>query len=210
MDLSSPRRTRLNPRKRRLQLLDCALSVFARDGLGRANHAAVADMAGVSVATVFHYFPNRDALVDAVLAQVDDFFIQLANEVHRHDSPLREILIAHGLAFLRAAETNSDYVRVWLDWSTAIREQVWPRYLDFQERLITIVADSIRRGRSRGEVSVSVVPEDTARLFVGNAHMAALMNFAPGSGLSLEDLVRRAVAALLSTDVPGNPTAAVS
>jgi len=207
MAISSPRRTRLSPHERRLQLLDHALAVFAREGLGRANHAAIADLAGVSVATVFHYFPSRDDLVDAVLDQVDDFFIRLANQIHdpagpdgpdSHPASLQEVLVAHGLAFLRAADTDSDYVRVWLDWSTAIRDRVWPRYLDFQERLVAIVAGSLRRGRARGEISAFIVPADTARLFVGNAHMAALMSFAPDSGLNLEDLVRRAVAALLT------------
>jgi len=204
MPISSTRRTRLSPRERKLQLLDRALAVFAREGLGRANHAAIAGLAGVSVATVFHYFPSREDLVDAVLDQVDDFFIRLAERIHKpgdtdsHTAPLQEILVAHGLAFLRAAETDSDYVRVWLDWSTAIRDRVWPRYLDFQERLVMIVAGSVTRGRERGEISTFVVAEDTARLFVGNAHMAALMSFAPHSGLNLEDLVRRAVAALLT------------
>jgi len=198
MPATAPRRTRLSPDARRAQLLNCAVSVFARDGLGRGNHAAIAELAGVSVATVFHYFPTRDALVAAVLDQVETFFLDLAEETHRQQGPLPEILVAHGEAFLRAAETHGEYVRVWLDWSTAIRENVWPRFLSFQERLIAIVASSVERGRERGEVAASIDPEDTARLFVGNAHMAALMTFAPPSGLDLDHLVRRAVTALLA------------
>lgn len=198
MPAPAPRRTRLSPDARRAQLLNCAITVFARGGLGRGNHAAIAELAGVSVATVFHYFPTRDELVAAVLDQVETFFLDLAEETHRQQGPLPEILVAHGEAFLRAAQTHSVYVRVWLDWSTAIRETVWPRFLTFQERLVAIVTASVRRGRERGDVAASVDPEDTARLFVGNAHMAALMTFAPSTGLDLHHLVRRAVSALLA------------
>jgi TetR/AcrR family hemagglutinin/protease transcriptional regulator len=197
MSSSAQRRSRLEPGARRAQLLDCALAVFARDGLGRANHAAVARAAGVSVATAFHYFPSREELLDAVLKEVESFFVGLASEIHARDATLPEILVAHGEAFLGAADAHGDYVRVWLDWSTAIRESVWPRYLEFQERLIAIVAASVERGRARGQVPADVDAEDTARLFVGNAHMAALMKFAPNSGLDLNHLVRRAVTALL-------------
>ncbi len=198
MTRPAQRRTRLRPDARRAQLLDCALSVFARDGLGRGNHAAIAELANVSVATVFHYFPTRDELVAAVLDQVEQFFLGLAQDVHAQPAPLVELLVDHGAAFLRAAETHGEYVRVWLDWSTAIRENVWPRFLSFQERLIAIVASSVERGRERREVAASIDPEDTARLFVGHAHMAALMTFAPPSGLDPEHLVRRAVTALLA------------
>ena len=198
MPASPQRRTRLDPTARRAQLLDCALTVFARDGLGRGNHAAIAARAGVSVATVFHYFPSREDLVGAVLDEVETFFIGLASDIHGRDAPLPQLLVDHGDAFLRAADTHSQYVRVWLDWSTAIRESVWPRYVQFQERLVAIVAASLDRGRERGETAESVVAEDTARLFVGNAHMAALMKFAPHPGQDLHRLVRRAVAALLA------------
>ena len=52
-------RTRLSPEKRKQQLLDYSIEVFSRRGIGRAGHADIAEMANVSVATVFNYFPTR-------------------------------------------------------------------------------------------------------------------------------------------------------
>jgi len=189
---------RLPREARRSQLLDCALKVFAERGLGRAGHARIAEAAGVSVPTVFHYFPNREALVDAVLDRVEEFFISLARQTYGDDGTTRDRLVAHGLAFLAAADSHPDHIRVWLDWSTAIREHVWPRYLAFQERLVERVAEAIETGRRHGDVPATVEPASAARLFVGNAHMAAVMKFAPESGLDLPDQVRRAVATLLA------------
>jgi TetR/AcrR family hemagglutinin/protease transcriptional regulator len=195
---AAPPRRRLAPAARRAQLLDRALEVFAERGLGRAGHAQIAEAAGVSVPTVFHYFPTREALVDAVLDQVEDFFVELARTVYEAEGRTDERLVAHGLAFLEAADTHPAHIRVWLDWSTAIREHVWPRYLAFQERLVALVADAIEAGRRKGDVPARVEPASAARLFVGNAHMAAVMKFAPEPGLDLAAHVRQAVATLLA------------
>jgi len=194
----APRR-RLSPVARRAQLLDCALGVFAEHGLGRANHGRIAAAAAVSVPTVFHYFPSRDALVDAVLTRVEEFFTDLAERVHGHAEPALELLVRHGYAFLDAADEQPAYIRVWLDWSTAIREHYWTRYLTFQERLVEIVAGTIAAGQDAGDVPAWVEPDVAARLFVGNAHMAAVMKFAPGTGIDLRLHVRNAAAALLAS-----------
>ena len=196
---ASPPRRRLSPAARRAQLLDCALAVFAERGLGRAGHARIAEAAGVSVPTVFHYFPTREALVDAVLDQVEEYFIALAEDVYRGDGGTAQRLVAHGMAFLAAVDSHPHHIRVWLDWSTAIREHVWPRYLAFQERLVALVAAAIEAGRAGGELSDRVEPESAARLFVGNAHMAAVMSFAPNTGIDLPGHVRQAVATLLAS-----------
>lgn len=194
-----PARRRLTPAARRAQLLDCALRAFAAEGLSGAGHAKVAEIAGVSVPTVFHYFPSREALVDAVLDEVERFFTHLATQLHDQPGDTAAKLTAHGLAFLASVDTHPAHIRVWLDWSTAIREHVWPRYLAFQEALVGIVARTIAVGRRNGEVPDQVDPDSAARLFVGNAHMAAVMKFAPGSSLDLATLVRQAVATLLAT-----------
>jgi TetR/AcrR family hemagglutinin/protease transcriptional regulator len=190
---------RLPPADRRRQLVACAVSACADRGLGRTNHAAVAERAGVSVPTVFHYFPNRDTLVAAVLAEVQRFFLELAREAHTGGGAAAERMVAHGRRFLDAARQHTDYLRVWLDWSTAVREETWPGYLEFQERLVAIVADSIGRD-PRHAASQSFRPEDAARLFVGNAHMAAMMYFAPEAGIDLDEHICRTVALVLGQD----------
>jgi len=191
--------------------MECALRAFAEEGLGRAGHARVADLAGVSVPTVFHYFPTREALMDAVLDEVESFFATLAETVHQRGGTTASVLTAHGLAFLESCESHPHHIRVWLDWSTAIREHVWPRYLSFQERLVQIVAKTIARGIGEGQAPTHVHPGTAARLFVGNAHMAAVMKFAPDTPLDLEGLVRQAVATVLAlplplADIPPSPS----
>ncbi len=187
---------RLPPNERRRQLIGCAIAVCAERGIGRTAHAAVSRRAGVSVPTVFHYFPSREVLLGQVLDEVQRFFLEIARSAHGGGGRAEERLTEHGRRFLAAAAERPDYIRVWLDWSTAIREETWPGYLAFQERLVDIVADSIADDRELAH-GQGFNARDAARLFVGNAHMAAMMYFAPDSGIDLEDHIRRTVTLLL-------------
>lgn len=73
---TTPESTRRRPLRRdaernRLRILSAARTVFAERGL-EASLDEVAHEAGLGVGTVYRRFPNRDALVEALLADVLD------------------------------------------------------------------------------------------------------------------------------------------
>src|SRR5271169_6888931 len=113
----------LDQAERRVLLLQCAIRVFARRGIGAARHAEIAREAEVSVPTVFFYFPTRKALVSAVLEEVARFFTDMNETVHGKRRPAPEIILEHMRAFADAVETHPDHTRVLLEWSTAIRDE---------------------------------------------------------------------------------------
>jgi TetR/AcrR family hemagglutinin/protease transcriptional regulator len=160
--------------------------VFARRGLGAARHAEIAKEAGVSVPAVFFYFPTRADLVDAVLSEVERFYRTMADEMHSQPLPAPQLLLGHGLAFADSVDTHPDHARVWLDWSTAIRDEVWPRYLTFQSYIVKVLEKTIRRGQREGDLAADVDPEDNARLMFGSAHMIAQMKFTQQSPEQIE------------------------
>jgi len=195
-----PRARRLPPTERRTQLLACSLHIFARRGLGEARHAEIAKEAGVSVPTVFFYFPTRVELVDAVLSEVECFYRSMADRIHAQKIATPQILLQHGAAFADSVDTHPDYARVWLDWSTATRDEVWPRYLQFQSYVVKILEKTIRRGQREGDFAQDVNPEDNAYLMFGSAHMIAQMKFTHQSPARIErflhTLVRIAIGGL--------------
>ncbi len=173
-----PRARRLPPEERRAQLLGCALSVFAEHGLGEARHAEIANQASVSVSTVFVYFPTREALVEAVLGEVARFILdEVVAPLQASPAPAPKIIRETALAFANSIDTHPDHARVWLDWSTAVRDRVWPRYLEFQGRILDAFARALERGQREGTLDPHLDVEDAAHLIVGSAHMIAQMKF---------------------------------
>ena len=191
-----PRAARLPPEERRRQLVECAVRVFARRGLDAGRHAEVAEEAGVSVPTVFTYFPTREALVEAVLDAVGRFFLDLADRVQREDRPAPEALLAHARAFADSVDTDPDYARIWLNWSSAVREGVWPRYLKLEAKLVERLAENVRRGQREGDYANDVTPEHAARLGLGAAHMIAQLKFSGAPPDEVESFSRTVVRAV--------------
>ncbi len=193
-----PRARRLDPAERRPILLQCALRVFARRGLGGAHHAEIAREAHVSIPTVFFYFPTREALVTAVLDEVDRFLTDMTVTIHALEGSAPQIVLAHAKAFTDSVDTHPDYARVWLDWSTAVREEVWPQYLKFQENIVSIIAATIRRWRrDQQNIIDDEEAEDDARLMVGSAHMLAQMKFTRCPPEKLDHFMRTLVRATI-------------
>ena len=194
---SSRRRRRapaLDKAERRALLLRWAMRVFARRGLGAARHAEIARAARVSVPTVFFYFPTRKALVSAVLEEVARFFTEMAATVHGKRGPAPELILEHMRAFADAVDTHPDHTRVLLEWSTALRDEVWPLFLRFQERIIATIARTIRRWRLETASDRDPEAEDDARVIAATGYVLVQMKVAklPNSRIErfLQTLVR--------------------
>jgi TetR/AcrR family hemagglutinin/protease transcriptional regulator len=184
----------LDRSERRALLLRCALRVFARRGIGAARHAEVAREARVSVPTVFFYFPTRKALVGAVLEEVARFFTEIAETIHDQHRPAPEIILEHTRAFADAVGTHPDHTHVLLEWSTAVRDEVWPLYLRFQEKIVATIARTIRRWRMETASERDPDAEDDARVIAATGYVLVQMKLAklPASRIErfLGNLVR--------------------
>lgn len=153
------------------------MKVFADRGLGRAGHADVARAAGVAVPTTFTYFKNRSVLVCAVLDAVARYFDAMADRFHGTDQIAPRALLGHAVAFATSVDSDPDYARVLLEWSTAIREDVWPLFLRFQERMIQRCEHTIRRGQLEGSIASDVDAESAALMMIGSSWLVIQMGF---------------------------------
>ena len=68
----SERGQRLWAKDRRQQLVDVASAIIAREGVDRVRIPEVATAAGVTRPVVYKFFPNRQALLVAVLEDFTD------------------------------------------------------------------------------------------------------------------------------------------
>ena len=171
------RAVRMPPEMRLAQLISCAVRVFARNGIGNAGHAQVADEARVSTPTVFLYMPNRQALIDAVLSEVDRFLVDLIEIAAARGSTASGKFLAITRGFANATDTHRDHVKVFLNWGAVVHEETWPQYVEFQDRVIARFESIIDDGVARGELSSSVNSISGSHLIMGSANMIAQMKF---------------------------------
>ena len=52
----------IRSRRRQLDLLEAATRVFARDGIAKAKMADIAAEAGISVSSIYDYYPSKEDL----------------------------------------------------------------------------------------------------------------------------------------------------
>ena len=181
------RASRLPPAERRRQLTTCAVQVFARYGLGNAGHAQVADEAAVSTPTVFLYLPNRQALIDAALDEVAGYLVAMVESAAATEHHAGAKLLAVMRAFADAIDSDPDYVKVFLNWSTVVHDDTWPQYVAFQDQILDLLECIITDGAASGDIPETVDPVSGAHLVMGSAHMIAQMKF---RGRSHDDIDR--------------------
>src|SRR5262245_39225928 len=87
------------PEAARERLLEAAARCIVRDGLAATGIASVADEAGVSRPTVYRYFEDRGALIEAALlragaAQLADLKAHLARFAEPEEKAVEAVLFA--------------------------------------------------------------------------------------------------------------------
>lgn len=189
------RARRLAPEERKSQIVQSALKVLARRGIGHTNHTEVAAEAGISLPAVFFYFPTHEMLTEAVLAEVFRYLIDdLVIPMQGREVPAPLCIENTLLALFDAFTSHPDYARVWLDWSTAIRDpKTWSSYLVFHKRACAIFKATIERGKSEGTLNRNLHSATAARVFVGLGHMVAHMKFSGSSRAAIARVMRSLV-----------------
>jgi len=189
-------RRRLRPEERRAELLAIAIDVFAEKGIGGARHAEIAARAGVAVSTVFVYFPSREQLVDDVLDAIAEFFLGLLESHHAQEKPAALLLREVGDSFLDVLHSHRNHVLVWLEWGSAVREDVWPKYRAFTEHAVGFTRRTIERGQREGVVPADADTESLARLFASSSQSIARLQLGdvePDTVRRFQDTVLRAI-----------------
>lgn len=169
------RRTRLSPEARRSQLMECAIEVFSRRGIGRAGHAEIAEQAKVSVATVFNYFNTREELVDEVLAEIERFVNQMLSQAYGDQGSIFDKIQRHVRLSVDAAYDQPDYAGIWLEWSSSVREEVWPRYTRLLDHCLELIASELQTAMDAGEITSVLSAQALARSLTGFGYVMMQM-----------------------------------
>ncbi len=155
------------PEKRRA-ILHAAVHVFAQKGYHGCRIADVARRAGVAYGLVYHYFQNKDELLESVFAEQWTLFVQSLEAIRSGPGSAAEQLDSVCRFVLDVFRTAPEAVRVLiLEVSRApdaLRAGSTPQTL---EAALRIVADMVRRGQQEGELRRDVDPMVAAATLLG-------------------------------------------
>lgn len=184
-------RRRLSPKDRKMQLVAMAIETVAEIGIERTGHGDIAKRAGVSTATVFNYFPTKDALTKDILDEIEHQVMTMFKTVQKHDLAPK----AHMMALVTAYETMfkecPNTIKAYLSWGVSFNPGLRPQYLDMHERILDLVQDNLP----------SCMQNRTDALIIKNAaNLLSVMMFDNASLEEREKYITRMLDALLPTE----------
>ena len=191
-----PRAPRLSPEARRASLIEAGIHVVARRGLSGARPVDVAEEAGVSEATIYAYFPNREALIDAVLDEVGRHFVAITRPPFETDLPLPKRFANVFAAISASVDEDPDHARVWFDWASAMRGELGPRFLEAQAGMTVVMADAVRATPKKDRAGLEMHAEDVAHLVLAAGEMMARMQISGRPPREVQRFVRSTLRAL--------------
>src|ERR1700677_31980 len=143
------RRGALEPRKYPAQprsadtvatILEAEARILERHGFAGYNTNAVAGLAGVSIGSLYQYFPNKDALVAALVARETALLLE-------------ELSVATSEASFLAGRKRMIQAAI----AHQMRRPALARLLDFEEQRLPLGARNERAGQMVADIAISVL-----------------------------------------------------
>ncbi|SAK98309.1 TetR family transcriptional regulator [Caballeronia fortuita] len=185
----------------RAQLLDIALALFARQGIGETTLGAIAREAGVTPAMVHYYFKTREQLLDML---IDERFVPLRVELARvfndpHSEPV-ETLSAFVKTLVATVDRHPWFAALWvremISEGGLLRRRMAERFGDtHKDHAIERIAGWQKEGKLNAALEPSLVFASLFGLTV--FPLAALRWRDADRAVSTEQLARHVVALLM-------------
>lgn len=126
-------------------LLEAATRVFVKEGYAKATTNRIAAAAGVSVGSLYQYFPSKDAIAVELLRRYRDGLVELITA--RFASVTKETFasVVRELIgdLLRAEDINPALHRVLIE--QVLRTNARREMLGFEERLEAVLSEAMQR-----------------------------------------------------------------
>ncbi len=150
-------------------VLAAAVRCFASRGLGSAAMRDIAAAAGLTEGTLYHYFPSKDALIDAAFRWSAFQASDVRRTMQRNDASLRDRLLTVGSDFLVALRRRPEWTRIVI--REALRAPSNERQNPMRSVLVPLAAERVRSlaGALREEMTAGRIarhdPRRVADLF---------------------------------------------
>ena len=170
MDNKTETTTRMAGDERREQICEIAMRLFSHRGFSGTTTREIANSAGVSEATVFKHFSNKDELYAAILDNkacnhgLDNPFAEIADKIEKKD----DFGVFYGMALnaLNKHKEDGDFLRLMLHSALEGHELARVFFENFITHIYDYLGDYIRQRQTDGAFR-QVEPRIVVRAFIG-------------------------------------------
>lgn len=195
----------------RARLLDAAKLIFEEDGFLEARITDIAERAGLSHGSFYHYFDSKEEIFREVAKTMEDLLSAPLNTVifdPSSNAKPRERILEGNRRFLESYRAEARIIGV-IEQVSRYDSQISAKRTENQRNDLPRVVESIRQLQRRGSVDPTLDPEIAAVALAGMVHRFAEVWLVQKSfDCSIEDaaeqLTKLFVNALQLQDAPGD------
>ncbi|EMI5491560.1 TetR/AcrR family transcriptional regulator [Providencia stuartii] len=144
------------------QIIDAAISCFIEKGFHATSTAEICKAAGMSPGNLFHYYPTKYAIIEAIAIEDQLYFEQILNSVEEASSSIESVILM--MTRLIELYNDPDYARISIEiFAEASRNPEINRiFVENDKKLRDKLTALIIEGRNKGEIDLQLHPENTA------------------------------------------------
>jgi TetR/AcrR family transcriptional regulator, cholesterol catabolism regulator len=162
-----------NTHRRAGEILDAAARVFAQRGYHGASTQDIADTLGIRQASLYYYFPSKEAALEQVCLQGVGGFHETAQGIHTGPGTPGEKLASLIRAHIAPLLDRSDFVRVFLTQRQFLPNESRRRIGKWSRGIEQIFESVIREGMRKGEFRRDADPRLSTLAILGMANAVA-------------------------------------
>jgi AcrR family transcriptional regulator len=144
------------------RILEAAGAVFARDGIRGARMGKIAEVAGCARATLYRYFPNKEALLHAYMAQVAKGFGEVLDDRLRGLRSLGDRLVEAVAVSVELIQEREDVAPFFSEEGLGLTAQLTSNAAVMREQLTRQIERESCSGRIQGTLRDDVSPAEAA------------------------------------------------
>lgn len=153
--------------EKRQQILEAATRVFSSRGYHGARVSDIAREAGIAYGLVYHYFRNKDEILDTIFAERWGAFVAVVDGVAAGPQPASEKLRQLAALVLFAYRRRPDWVKVLVFEIQRSSRFSEPEQIEAVGRLFRAVARIVREGQEAGELRGDLDANLVCLAFIG-------------------------------------------
>jgi TetR/AcrR family fatty acid metabolism transcriptional regulator len=154
-------------RDKRARILDAAIRVFASKGFHKARVSDIAREAGIAYGLVYHYFKNKEQILDTLFEERWTGFIEAVEGIAASAASTEEKLVAITALILGAYRVRPEWVKVFVLEIQRSSRFAKPGQIRAVGKLFNAVARVLRDGQAKGEVRSDLDPDVACYIVVG-------------------------------------------